>query len=93
MTILTDLIFMAVDAWFNEYLVDDTDNTLFFSNIEDIDKFLNKVNYNFDDLRKFDNFKGGFCVTDDNRIVATVIMYLLTEEGLATITKDFHITY
>ena len=93
MTIIADLIFMAVDAWFNEYLVDDTDNTVSFPLEEDVDEFLDKVNANLNDLRKFDNFKGGFCVTDDNRTIITIILYVLEDEEMCVCTKNFEITY
>ena len=93
MTIIADLIFMAIESWFNQYKLEGEDNVLSFSCEEDVDEFLDKINYNFNELRQFDNFKGGFCVADDNRITATIIVYLLDEDGLATCTKNFEITY
>lgn len=93
MTILTDLIFMAVEAWFDAYRTNDEYGVLKFDDEDTIDEFLDEINYNFNNLRQFDNFKGGFCVRDDTRTCLTIIMYLSDENGLATYTKDFEITY
>ena len=93
MTILTDLIFMAVDAWFSEHTLDEEDTVLSFPDESDVDNFIKEINFRFHDLRQFDNFKGGYCNADDTRTSLVVVMFLLEEEDIATCVKNFEITY
>lgn len=93
MTILTDLIFMAVDAWLNEHAVDGEDGLLSFADEDEAYAFVKEINFRFNDLRQFDNFKGGYCVVDDTRTSLVVILFLLEEEEIATCVKNFEIVY
>lgn len=93
MTILTDLIFMAVNAWFDEHAVDGDDGLLSFADENEAYAFVQEINFRFHDLRQFDNFKGGYCIVDDTRTSLVVVLFLLEEEEIATCVKNFEITY
>ena len=93
MTILADLIFMAVDVWFSEHALDEEDTVLSFFNEGDVDDFVKEINFRFHDLRQFDNFKGGYCIVDDTRTSLVVVLFLLEDEEIATCVKNFEITY
>ena len=93
MTILTDLIFMAVDAWFSDYYLDRENTVLCFPSENDVEDFAKQINFRLHDLRQFDNFKGGYCIPDDTRTTLVVILFLLEDEEIITCTKNFEITY
>lgn len=93
MTILIDLIFMAIDAWFSEHTLDEENAVLCFSDESEVEDFAKQINFRFHDLRQFDNFKGGYCITDDTRTTLIVILFLLEDEEIVTCTKNFEITY
>lgn len=93
MTILTDLIFMAVDAWLSEHAFDGDNSILSFADEDETYAFANEINFRLHDLRQFDNFKGGYCIVDDTRTSLVVVLFLLEEEEIATCVKNFEIVY
>ena len=93
MIILTDLIFMAIEAWFSDYYLDEENFVLSFPDENDVEDFVKEINFRLHDLRQFDNFKGGYCIADDTRTSLVLVLFLLDEEGIATCIKNFEITY
>ena len=93
MTVLTEFIFMAIDAWFSDHFLDEEGSVLCFPDGNDVDDFVKKINFRLHDLRQFDNFKGGYCIVDDTHTSLVIILFLLDEKGIATCTKNFEITY
>lgn len=93
MTIITDLIFMAVDSWFSDHAFEGEEGILSFADEDEAYAFVKEINFRFHDLRQFDNFKGGYCIVDDTRTSLVVVLFLLEDEEIATCVKNFEITY
>ena len=93
MTIITDLIFMAVDSWFSDHAFEGEEGILSFADEDEADAFIKEINSNFCDLRNFDNFKGGYCVADDTRQSLTVIMFLVEDDEICSCAKNYEIIY
>ena len=94
MTIIEDLIFMAVDAHFKDYEMEGETGVLVLPNEDETYELVKQLNFRFHDFRQFDNFKGGFCLTDDTRTLIHILMYLVDEnEEICTITKNYRVVY
>jgi len=97
MTILADLILMMIDSWLSDFVIEneeDEDTVLSFTDEADFRAKETEININLHGLRDFDNFKGGFFVSDDTKTCATLIVYIEDEDnGLMVCMKNFQIVY
>lgn len=94
MIIINDLIFMAVDSWFNGHILPAEENVLAFADEDEVNDFVAKVNSNFSILQPFDNFHGGGCVVDDTRQSLTIILFLEDDdEEIYSCAKNYEIIY
>jgi len=97
MTILADFILMMINSWFSDCVIENEegeDAVLSFFDKADFRAKETEININLHGLRDFDNFKGGFFVSDDTKTCATLIIYIEDENGdLMICMKHFQITY
>ena len=93
MIIIADLIFMTIDAMFDKYSAEGEDELLTFDDFDAVAELIDEVNEQFEKFNQFDNFKGGYCLTNTSCSCLTIIMYIADNEGINVCTKNFEISY
>ena len=93
MTIIADLIFITIDAMLDTYKLEGEEEVLVFADDSAVINLVQEINYQFSKFEQFDNFNGGYCLTDSSLSCLSIIMYISDEDGINICTKNFEITY
>ena len=92
MTLAPDALLGLIDAATSKYYPDPTDDTtLIFADKEELNSFGQKINAMIYRLCDFENFDGGCFITDNSGTTGRMVLFILENEEVMTLTKDFDV--